>query len=869
MKRTKSKKLLILFMTLVMVFTSASSGMTAFATETPVIGTVTDPSWKEYSSATAQWSAVEGANYYKLKVYVYDADVLLGSCEAGTSSTEVDVQQEIHKIYNEAKSSAVVVQVAYTVTSTYVLDEKWSYGEESAMSEKISYYFADRLKFTTPQNVQIDKNYVVSWDISENDHLAINYYVKVAVKRPNSSSFSSSSVYSFAVNKDPDAVGTRYMADLYNILKNTYYQHSNPEGTKVKISVQTGYNNEKYIESDYSIESEEIELVFSDSRTKFTTPQNVQIDENYVVSWDISENDHIATNYYVRVAVKRPNSSSFSSSSVYSFAVNKDPDAVGTRYMADLYNILKNTYYQHSNPEGTKVKISVQTGYNNEKYIESGYSTESEEIELPFHRVVKDITLSPEKPVMCLGNSLYLGKTIFPIDAHYRTIDWTSDNTEIVSVDENGKITAKAIGTANITATIGDISATVPVTVYSVKSSTIFDEEEKKEVTDQAGNIIDDILNNENPDLSGTDIPEEDLEDIKESIQEGMERGDEFFTDLNWYEENFVKYRDNWGQIQKAARELNAQFAGAYNIEVEMYHKDKDGEKYHIGNIVELDNMITFTFDLPTGMKEIESGETKKFVLVRIHKNTIEPIDYTINGDGTFTARSDKYSDFIWLIVDEEGCAGGNHDLGDYFQTISPTCTVLGEEKRECSRCDYSETREISTIDHSYESVVTAPTCTAQGYTTYTCECGDSYIADYVDKLDHEYTSQITTPATHLATGNRTYTCSICGNSYTETIAKTSQHTYTASNVLAPACEKEGYTVYICECGDSYNGDIKSATGHDYEGDTCKTCGESKVENCSCNCHKSGFMGLIWKILRFFYKLFKTNPVCSCGVAHY
>ena len=40
-------------------------------------------------------------------------------------------------------------------------------------------------------------------------------------------------------------------------------------------------------------------------------------------------------------------------------------------------------------------------------------------------------------------------------------------------------------------------------------------------------------------------------------------------------------------------------------------------------------------------------------------------------------------------------------------------------------------------------------------------------------------------------------------------------------------------------------------------------------ENCSCNCHKGGFMGFIYKILRFFWKLFKTNPVCACGAEHY
>ncbi len=63
---------------------------------------------------------------------------------------------------------------------------------------------------------------------------------------------------------------------------------------------------------------------------------------------------------------------------------------------------------------------------------------------------------------------------------------------------------------------------------------------------------------------------------------------------------------------------------------------------------------------------------------------------------------------------------------------------------------------------------------------------------------------------------------------------------------------------------------------------TCEFCGAtdtvidegSKLDNndnskCSCNCHKGGFMNLIWKILRFFYKLFGMNKTCSCGVAHY
>lgn len=39
--------------------------------------------------------------------------------------------------------------------------------------------------------------------------------------------------------------------------------------------------------------------------------------------------------------------------------------------------------------------------------------------------------------------------------------------------------------------------------------------------------------------------------------------------------------------------------------------------------------------------------------------------------------------------------------------------------------------------------------------------------------------------------------------------------------------------------------------------------------SCSCGCHKEGFMGMLYKIVIFFWRLFKINPVCSCGVAHY
>lgn len=44
---------------------------------------------------------------------------------------------------------------------------------------------------------------------------------------------------------------------------------------------------------------------------------------------------------------------------------------------------------------------------------------------------------------------------------------------------------------------------------------------------------------------------------------------------------------------------------------------------------------------------------------------------------------------------------------------------------------------------------------------------------------------------------------------------------------------------------------------------------EEPQKKCSCNCHKSGFMGFFWKIINFFNKLFRINKNCDCGIAHY
>lgn len=79
--------------------------------------------------------------------------------------------------------------------------------------------------------------------------------------------------------------------------------------------------------------------------------------------------------------------------------------------------------------------------------------------------------------------------------------------------------------------------------------------------------------------------------------------------------------------------------------------------------------------------------------------------------------------------------------------------------------------------------------------------CDSSRIYFSIDS--HQYSSKVTKEANCMEEGVRTYTCSSCGKTYTEKIAKTG-HQY-EEKVVAPTAAEQGYTLHTCRgCGDSY-----------------------------------------------------------------
>lgn len=148
-----------------------------------------------------------------------------------------------------------------------------------------------------------------------------------------------------------------------------------------------------------------------------------------------------------------------------------------------------------------------------------------------------------------------------------------------------------------------------------------------------------------------------------------------------------------------------------------------------------------------------------------------------------------------------------------------------------------------------------------------------------VKTCDHKYEVEITKEATCSEDGEMKFTCSLCGDSYKEVIAKTGNHDYEETVTKEPTCTENGEKTYACKnCSDSYTEEI-SATGHEYESSitkeatctedgeityTCKKCGDTYTETVAATGHTEGE----WKVTKesgMFTDGLKEQICATCG----
>ena len=170
-------------------------------------------------------------------------------------------------------------------------------------------------------------------------------------------------------------------------------------------------------------------------------------------------------------------------------------------------------------------------------------------------------------------------------------------------------------------------------------------------------------------------------------------------------------------------------------------------------------------------------------------------------------------------------CAKGVHSFTKYEEVTAPKCGKTGLEKADCDHgCGATDENEIPALTHEPLEAVkeneVAPKCGVAGsydLVVYCDLCGDELDRDTVtvDALTHK--------------------------------------------------DEDGD--YLCDhgCGHEFPKPVEPE-----QPDTPDTPDEPTDDTCDHICHSNNaLMKVLWKIIRFFYRLFNIQQYCDCGVIHY
>ena len=231
-----------------------------------------------------------------------------------------------------------------------------------------------------------------------------------------------------------------------------------------------------------------------------------------------------------------------------------------------------------------------------------------------------------------------------------------------------------------------------------------------------------------------------------------------------------------------------------------------------------------------------------------------------------------KYGNTFKYICEK----GSGHQWGDGQITAEATCTVNGVKTYTCSICKATKTEAVKASGHQWDDgeITTDPTCTNTGVKTYTCfvcsetktaavkATGHSYGAwtkldnvqhqrvcandsSHVEKKNHTWDSGKITAATCTKDGVKTFTCTLCKGTKTETIPaighsygawtklNDTQHQRVCANdklhvekenhawdegiITTPAtCTKDGVKTFTCTVCKATKTAAVKATSHSY-----------------------------------------------------
>ena len=176
-----------------------------------------------------------------------------------------------------------------------------------------------------------------------------------------------------------------------------------------------------------------------------------------------------------------------------------------------------------------------------------------------------------------------------------------------------------------------------------------------------------------------------------------------------------------------------------------------------------------------------------------IADSTVATLSGTITGisEGDTTISASLYG-----LTAHQTAAVKVHNCENHWDdgkiTTTPTCTKTGVKQYTCTICSETKTEEIAALGHDYSSdwtIDTAAACETVGSKSHHCTRCDSKkdVTEIPASGKHTWNNGvITKPATIAEEGVKTYTCTVCGVTRTETIAKLPMPTVTPVPTATP-----------------------------------------------------------------------------------
>ena len=157
----------------------------------------------------------------------------------------------------------------------------------------------------------------------------------------------------------------------------------------------------------------------------------------------------------------------------------------------------------------------------------------------------------------------------------------------------------------------------------------------------------------------------------------------------------------------------------------------------------------------------------------------------------------------------EEIAALGHDYSSDWTIDTAAACETVGSKSHHCTRCDSKkDVTEIPASGHSWNdgAITTEPTCTDEGVKTFTCNACGKTRTEAVAALGHNYSSDwtIDTAAACETVGSKSHHCTRCDSKKDVTeIPASGKHTWNNGVITKPATiAEEGVKTYTCTvCG--------------------------------------------------------------------